>query len=98
MRKFFCDICRRETAVEERLVRIGIPTPGILDEEHSMRLMDVCRDCAEAIDAAIIAAEVEAYESIVAAACQSADESSDLPDDWDMPHSYYGDEDLEDDT
>ena len=35
MRKFFCDICRRETAVEERLVRIGVPTPDILDEEHS---------------------------------------------------------------
>ena len=76
MRKFFCDICRRETAVEERLIRTGIPMPGILDEAHSLCLMDVCVDCDAAIVASRMVAEVEAYESIVAAACQSADEPS----------------------
>lgn len=76
MRKFFCDICRRETAVEERLVRIGVPTPDILDEEHSMCLMDVCQDCDAAIVQAIKIAEVDTYNSIVAAAHQSADEPS----------------------
>ena len=76
MRKFFCDICRRETAVEERLVRIGIPTLDVLDEEHSKRLMDVCQDCDAAIVWAIKIAEVDTYNSIVAAACQSADEPS----------------------
>lgn len=77
MIKYFCDICKRQVdAVAGRLIRTGVPTPGILDEAHSQSMMDVCWDCAGTIEAAVIAAEVEAYESIVAACASEPDEPS----------------------
>lgn len=98
MRKYFCELCRSDVAeVHEVPVRTALPVEGIIDDANAFQRVDICSRCAFEILRARMVAEVETFERIYKAAReQSEDEPSDLPDDWEMPHSYYGDE--EDDT